>query len=203
MSWTILKIPESQRPQRTHLREPPGELMNRRISLVWSWASSSNNWLMMVSATKSSMLFPKKTILSLRSRPMASASPPRAAAGGAFGEARRRRRDSKEGGGWERECKFRVRVWRGEGGGEEEEETAEMWWPPRRKEREGTAERGGGTREWKGSVVEESGDPMAENSFISQVGERGRVTRGNATQWYIFSCSFAWTNYILPRFKNL
>lgn len=70
---------------REYLREPPEELMKSLISLVESWASKSKSWLIIASATKSSMLFPKKTILSLRSSPMASVSAPLWAASGVCG----------------------------------------------------------------------------------------------------------------------
>lgn len=68
-----------------YLREPPAELMKSLISLVESWASRSKSWLIIASATKSSMLFPKKTILSLRSNPMASVSAPLREASGVWG----------------------------------------------------------------------------------------------------------------------
>lgn len=69
-----------------YLREPPGELTKSLISLVGSWASSNRSWLIMASATKSSIWLPKKTILSLRRRPMASPSAPRMAVAGVWGE---------------------------------------------------------------------------------------------------------------------
>ena len=93
-----------------NLREPPGELIKSLISLVESWASNKRSWLIMASATKSSMLLPKKTILSLRRRPMASDSAPLMAVAGVWGAEARRR----EG----------LRLW---GLGDEEEEE-EMGW---------------------------------------------------------------------------
>ena len=62
------------------------ELMKSLISLVGSWASNSSNWLMIASATKSSMLLPRNTILSLSNSPITSPSAPLAAVEGVWGE---------------------------------------------------------------------------------------------------------------------
>lgn len=53
--------------------------MKSLMSFLGSLASKSNNWLIMASATKSSILLPRKTIRSLRRRPMTSDSAPRIA----------------------------------------------------------------------------------------------------------------------------
>lgn len=80
-----------------YLRDPPGELMNSLISLVLSWASKSSSWLIIASATKSSMLLPRKTILSLRSNPKESASAPFIAVAGVCGAAERTEPRAREG----------------------------------------------------------------------------------------------------------
>lgn len=58
--------------------------MKSLISFVWSCASRSSSWLIMASATKSSIWFPKKMILSFSSSPITSPSEPLVAVAGAW-----------------------------------------------------------------------------------------------------------------------